>query len=43
MKNSLKYRTYKVFGKVDLADSVWIKVKDNVELYRFFKVKVEMR
>ena len=36
-------RTYKVFGKVDLADSVWIEIGDNVELYRFFKVEVEMK
>jgi hypothetical protein len=36
-------RTYKVFGKVDLSDSVWIEVKDNVELYRFFKVEVSMK
>lgn len=36
-------RTYKIFGKVDLADSVWIEVKDNVELYRFFKVEVELK
>ena len=33
-------RTYKVFGKVDLSDSVWLEVKDNVELYRFFRVTV---
>jgi len=31
-------RTYKVFGKGDLDDSVWIEVKDNVELDRLFKV-----
>ena len=31
-------RTYKVFGKVDLDDSVWIEVKDNVELDWLFKV-----
>ena len=36
-------RTYKVFGKVDLSDSVWIEVKDNVELYRFFKVTIELK
>ena len=36
-------RTNKVFGKVDLADSVWIEVRDNVELYRFFKVTVELK
>ena len=36
-------RTYKVLGKVDLADSVWIEVGDNVELYRFFKVIVEIK
>ena len=36
-------RTYKVFGKVNLSDSVWIEVRDNVELYRFFKVEVEIR
>ena len=36
-------RTYKVFGKVDLSDSVWLEVKYNVELYRFFKVTVEIK
>ena len=36
-------RTYKVFGKVDLSDSVWLKVKDNTSLYRFFKVEVESK
>ena len=36
-------RTYKVFGKVDLSNSVWLEVKDNVELYRFFKVTVEIK
>ena len=36
-------RTYNVFGKVDLADSVWIEVGDNVELYRFFKVTIELK
>ena len=36
-------RTYKVFGKVDLSDSVWIEVGDNVEQYRFFKVTVEVK
>ena len=36
-------RTNKVIDKVDLADSVWIEVRDNVELYRFFKVKVEIK
>ena len=28
---------------VVLSDSVWIEVGDNVELYRFFKVVVEMK
>ena len=32
-------RTYKVFGKVDLADSVWLEVNDNAALYRFSKSK----
>ena len=36
-------RTYKVFGKVDLAESVWIEVGDNASLYRFFKVEVEIK
>ncbi len=36
-------RTYKILGKVDFSDSVWIEVKDNVELYRFFKVEVELK
>lgn len=34
-------RTYKVFCKVDLADSVWIEVGGNAALYRFFKVEVD--
>ena len=36
-------RTYKVLGKVDLADSVWLEVNDNADLYRFFKVEVDMK
>ena len=36
-------RTYKVLGKVNLSDSAWIEVKDNVELYRFFKAEVEIK
>ena len=36
-------RTYKVFGKVDFSDFVWIEVKDNIALYRFFKAEVEVR
>ena len=32
-----------VLRKADLSDSVWLKVKDNVELYRFFKVTVEVK
>ena len=36
-------RTYKILGKVDISDSVWIEVKDNIELYRFFKVTVEVK
>ena len=36
-------RTYKVFGKVDLSDSVWLEVKENTSLYRFFKVTVEVK
>ena len=35
-------RIYKAFGKVDLADSVWIEVRENTSLYRFFKVTVEV-
>ena len=33
--------TYKVLGKVDLSDSVWLEVKENISRYRFFKVTVE--
>ena len=36
-------RTYKVFGKVELADPVWIEARDNFGLYRFFKVTVEVK
>ena len=36
-------RTYKVLGKVNLSDSVWIEVKDTGELYQFFKVTVEIK
>jgi hypothetical protein len=36
-------RTYTILGKVDLSDSVWLEVKDNVELYRFLKVTVEVK
>ena len=36
-------RTYKIFGKVDLSDSVWLEVKDNAAQYRFFKVTVELK
>ena len=36
-------RTYKVFGKVDLSDSVWLEVNGNADLYRFFKVTVEIK
>ena len=42
-KEQKRNRTYKVLGNVDLADSVWIEVGDNVELYRFFKVAIEMK
>ena len=36
-------RIYKVFGKVDLSDSVWLEVKENASLYRFFKITVEIK
>ena len=36
-------RTYKVFGKVDLSDSVWIEVQGNATQYRFFKVTLEVK
>ena len=36
-------RTYKVFGKVDLSDSIWLEVNENTSLYRFFKVTVEVK
>ena len=36
-------RTYKVFGKVDLTDSVWLEVNGNAALYHFFKVVVETK
>ena len=32
-----------VYGKVSLSDSVWLEVRDNPELYRFFKVTVDMK
>ena len=34
-------RTYKILGKVDLSDSVWLEVTDNISLYRFSKVTVK--
>ena len=30
-------------SKVDFDDSVWIEVKGNAELYRFFKTTVEIQ
>ena len=36
-------RKYIVYGKESLDDSVWIEVRDNEELYRFFKVEVGLR
>lgn len=36
-------RTYTILGKVDLTDPLWIEVRDNIDLYRFFKVKVDLR
>ena len=36
-------RTVRVWGKVNLSDSVWLEVKDNAELYRFFKTSVETK
>lgn len=36
-------RTYKILGKVDLSDSIWLEVKENTLLYRFFKVTVEVK
>ena len=36
-------RTVRIWGKVNLSDSVWLEVKDNAELYRFFKTTVETR
>ena len=36
-------RTYKVLGKVDLSDSIWLQVKENTLLYRFFKVTVDIK
>jgi len=32
-----RQRSYTVFGKVDLSDSIWLEVKDNATLYRFSK------
>ena len=36
-------RTAKHQSKVDLSDPVWLEVKDNASLYRFFKVTVEVK
>lgn len=36
-------RIYKVFGKVELTDSVWLEVNGNADLYRFFPVTVEIK
>ena len=42
-EKTVSSRIYKTWGKVNLSDSVWIEVKDNAELYRFFKTTVETR
>lgn len=36
-------RAYTIYGKVSLDDAVWLKVNNNAELYRFFKVMVDLR
>jgi len=38
-----RQRSYTVFGKVDLSDSVWLEMKENTSLYRFFKVTIEVK
>jgi len=36
-------RTYRVWGKVELSDSVWLEVEGNAFLYHFFKTTVETK
>ena len=36
-------RRYRIYGKVELSDSVWLEVKDNAEVYRFFRILVNLR
>ena len=36
-------RVYTLWGKVNLTDTLWLKVGENVHLYRFFKYTVETR
>lgn len=36
-------RRYRIYGKVELSDSVWLEVKDNAEVYRFFRILVDLR
>lgn len=36
-------RKYTIFGKVNLADSVWLEVDGNSSIYRFFKVNVDVK
>ena len=36
-------RTYTLWGKVNLSDTLWLKVNGNAHLYRFFKYTVQTR
>ena len=43
VEKAVPARTYRVFGKVNLSDSVWLEVNGNIGLYRFFKATVELK
>ena len=43
VEKQVQSRTYRLWGKVELSDSVWIEVKDNAHLYRFFRYSVEAK
>ena len=42
-KKMVASRTYTLWGKVNLSDTLWLKVDGNAHLYRFFKYTVETR
>ena len=42
-KKMVASRTYTLWGKVNLSDTLWLKVGENIHLYHFFKYTVETR